>query len=235
MQVTLVDEYSEKGHLIHAGNFPGAYVRGREKEEALAKLPAEIRSYMLWAGMEYAPVTRWTVVQSKKSSLAVEDADSDVIFDSERLPLTEEEYLPLKALALKSAQDFQLLFDSVREKDAAVCGSRRTFYGEVPVTPRQMYTHTMNVNSYYFDQLGVNAPNGPDILSCRILGFERLEQQSGFLARPSAAGSWEEEWSLRKLLRRFVWHDRIHARAMYRTSCAVSGSENTADPFFFGQ
>ena len=25
-----------------------------------------------------------------------------------------------------------------------------------------------------------------------------------------------ETWTLRKLLRRFIWHDRIHARAMVR-------------------
>ena len=33
-----------------------------------------------------------------------------------------------------------------------------------------------------------------------------------FLKNPVISGSYGEEWSLRKLLRRFVWHDRIHAR-----------------------
>ena len=29
-------------------------------------------------------------------------------------------------------------------------------------------------------------------------------------------GSYGEMWSVRKVLRRFVWHDRIHAKAMWR-------------------
>ena len=29
-------------------------------------------------------------------------------------------------------------------------------------------------------------------------------------------GSYGEEWSVAKVLRRFIWHDRIHAKAMYR-------------------
>ena len=37
-----------------------------------------------------------------------------------------------------------------------------------------------------------------------------------FLKNPVFEGSWEEDWTLRKLLRRFIWHDRIHARAMER-------------------
>ena len=58
--------------------------------------------------------------------------------------------------------------------------------------------------------------NGPDILSCRQKGFEELEKQEDFLQNKVFDGSYGEEWSLRKVLRRFIWHDRIHARAMYR-------------------
>lgn len=28
-------------------------------------------------------------------------------------------------------------------------------------------------------------------------------------------GVFKEEWSLRKVLRRFIWHDGIHAKAIY--------------------
>ncbi len=42
-------------------------------------------------------------VLKKESTLHVEDADSDIIFDSERLPFSFESYEEQKALALKSA------------------------------------------------------------------------------------------------------------------------------------
>lgn len=234
MTVSLIDEYNDRGHLIYIENLPGAYVRGRSREEALEKLPQEVESYMLWAGMETCcAVPQGHVVQEKYSRLAVEDADSDVIFRSEREPMLLSDYSRLRSLALRSAADFQRLFDSVPDKDGTVLEPRDTFYGKVPLTARQMYEHTMNVNSYYYDQLGVDAPNGPDILSCRKTGFERLEEQHNVLTLPVMTGSWDEEWSIRKLMRRFIWHDRIHARAMYRMASRLCGKENIADPFFF--
>ena len=62
----------------------------------------------------------------------------------------------------------------------------------------------------------MEADNEGDILTCRRRGFEALEKQPDFLHNPTFEGSWEEDWTLRKLLRRFIWHDRIHARAMER-------------------
>ena len=46
-------------------------------------------------------------------------------------------------------------------------------------------------------------------------------------------GSYGEDWSLRKVLRRFIWHDRIHARAMYRMAIKVFGAESIVNPFYF--
>ena len=95
-------------------------------------------------------------------------------------------------------------------------GQEYIFYGAVPRTAREMYEHTKNVNAYYFGEIGVEADNEGDILECRRRGFERLEQQPDFLKNAVFDGSWDESWTLRKLLRRFIWHDRLHARAMVR-------------------
>ncbi len=235
MKLLLVDEYNDKGHLVYIENLPGAYVRGATLEEALSKLDSEAERWMLWAGMEpYRARAHGTVSQEKPSTLAIEDADSDVLFESEKAPLTAGEYVKLRHLALKSAEDFLTLYQSIPDKEGTTLPRRSTFYGDVPVTARQMYEHTKNVNSYYFDQLGIDADNGPDILTCRIAGFELLERQPDFLGNGVFDGSYDEQWTVRKLCRRFIWHDRIHARAMYRMASALCGSENISDPFFFG-
>ena len=93
---------------------------------------------------------------------------------------------------------------------------RETLYGKIPSTAEEMYNHCMNITEYYFGEIGVEAENGPDILSCRAKGFAELEKQENFLENKVFDGSYGEEWSLRKVLRRFIWHDRIHAKAMYR-------------------
>ncbi len=218
MIIKAICEYNDEGCLVYAENFPGAFVRGRNYENAIAKFPKEIESWLLWANgdAEMDSPIETELVQEKKSDLRVCDADSDIIFDSEREPLTKEEYNKLKILALRSAMDFDRLYDSVPDKKMTIVPKRDTFYGKIPSTAEEMYNHTMNVNEYYFGEIGIEAENGPDILSCRAKGFELLEKQEGFLENKVFEGSYGEEWSLKKMLRRFIWHDRIHARAMYR-------------------
>lgn len=46
-------------------------------------------------------------------------------------------------------------------------------------------------------------------------------------------GSYGEEWSLRKVLRRFIWHDRIHAKAMYRMAIKTFGPDVVPNIFCF--
>ena len=237
MIIRVVDEYNEKGHLVYAENFVGAFSRGKTREEAFAKLESEIVRYGKWSGIE---ITNESIeiktVQEKLSSLDVCDADSDVIFDSERLPLITESYEYLKKLALKSAADFLAMYNSVPEKDKTLLKPRKTFYGFVPATAREMYEHTKNVNSYYFGEIGITAENEQDILACRQRGFEETEKQKGFLSNKVFMGSYNEEWSLAKVVRRFIWHDRIHAKAMFRMACALSdayGYEKPVNPFYF--
>ncbi len=236
MKIHAVMEYNSGGFLIYSSDYIGAYVRGRTKEEALAKFPSEIRSYLCWLGGEGAfcgDPFAVEIVQQKESGLEICDADSDVLFDSERAPLSLGEYETLKALALKSAADFLLLYDSIPDKTSTALKPRKTFYGDVPITAEEMYRHTKNVNSYYFGEIGVRAENGPDILSCRRAGFAALEALLGFLDNPVFAGSYGEAWSLRKVIRRFVWHDRIHAKAMVKMAAALWGKGAVKNPFMF--
>jgi hypothetical protein len=156
-----------------------------------------------------------------------------VIFDCETDALTIEEYLKLKALALKSAQDFHTLYESIPDKNAAEKPERITFYGKVPRSAKETYDHTKNVNAYYFAEINVNADNDGNIYECRERGFKLLEKTHDFLSNKVVEGSYGEEWSLRKVLRRFVWHDRIHAKAMYRMAKRLFGEENIVNPFCF--
>lgn len=96
-----------------------------------------------------------------------------------------------------------------------------------------MYQHTKEVNIYYFGEIGVSADNEGTIYECRKRGFELLEQQRNFLDNQIFLGSFDEEWSLRKVLRRFIWHDRIHGKAMYRMAVKTFGEGSVPDVFRF--
>ncbi|MDE5597109.1 MAG: hypothetical protein K2J04_04695, partial [Lachnospiraceae bacterium] len=93
--------------------------------------------------------------------------------------------------------------------------------------------HTKNVNAYYFGEIGVEADNEGTILECRKKGFMLLEQMPDYLENKVYTGSYDELWSLRKVMRRFIWHDRIHARAMYRMAVRTFGENAVPDRFRF--
>ena len=233
MAIKCVWEHNGRDTLLYAVDFVGAYTRGETLEAAVRKMQAEICSYLKWCGKKAVTSMDIAIIEEKVSELAICDADSDVLFESEKAPLTAEEYKKLKALALKSAQDFLALYDSVPDKNATAAPERKTFYGQVPRTANEMYEHTKNVNTYYFAEIAVDADHDGNIYECRKRGFEALESSPDFLQNTVRKGSYGEDWSLRKVLRRFIWHDRIHARAMYRMAIKVFGAEHVVNPFCF--
>ena len=233
MKIQCVWEHNGNDTLLYAATLPGAYTRGASPESALRNMEQEASSYLRWAGMPVPDSMETEIIQDASCDLQVRDADSDVLFNAERGPLSQQEYANLKALVLKSAEDFHALYESVPDKDRSSAPPRTTFYGPVPRTAREMYDHTKNVNAYYFGEVDVDADNEGSILQCRIRGFEALERKPDFLKNETVEGSYGEYWNVRKMLRRFLWHDRIHAKAMYRMAVREFGETSVCNPFFF--
>lgn len=77
--------------------------------------------------------------------------------------------------------------------------------------------------------------NEGSIASCRARDFEVLESIAGYVSLETVTGSYDEQWSVRKVLRRFIWHDMIHAKAMYRTGIRVFGVDVIPDVFSFAR
>lgn len=226
-------EHNGNDTLLYSIEYIGAYTRGSSLETAMRKMEAEIAAYISWSSLDCRHETKIEIIQEKDSDLKISDADSDILFDSEREPLLQEEYETLKALVLKSASDFYTLYTSIPNKHESCLPQRQTFYGDVPRTAQEMYDHTKNVNAYYFAEINIDADNEGTIYDCRKRGFERLEQSTGFLNNTVIEGSYGELWSLRKVMRRFLWHDRIHAKAMYRMAAKTFGAFQADNPFHF--
>lgn len=233
MKINCVWEHNGNDTLLHAIECVGAFSRGESKEIALSKMENEIRAYLRWQGAPQPDAVKIAIAQEWATHLDVCDADSDAIFDEEKAPLSRQEYLALKALALKSAEDFLRLFEAMPDPKRSVLLPKKTFLGFKPLTAQEMYVHTRCVNSYYFGEINVDADREGTILDCRQRGFDALEQQENFLSNPVFLGSGDEYWSLRKVLRRFIWHDRIHGKAMYRMAEKTFGQGSVPDIFRF--
>lgn len=232
MKLRCIWEHNADDSLIWCENLPGAYARGESLAAAEKKLLTEAESYAAWAEISDR-AEDFEITEEKVSELNIADADSDVIFEQERKSLSMEEYLELKRLCLKSAADFLALYNAVPDKNVGCLPRRKSFYGDVPRTAEEMYVHTRSVNEYYFAELGVAADNEGSILECRERGFAALETMPDFLSKDAQEGSYGEWWSLRKLLRRFIWHDRIHAKAMYRMAIRCFGKDSVPNVFGF--
>lgn len=235
MKIECVWEHNGNDSILYSSNFIGAFTRGETKEEAVEKMPLEVAAYMRWIdGSILLPsISDIEVIQEKISDLNICDADSDVLFDAEKIALSADEYMQFKALALKSAKDFLTLYEAFPDKNRSALASRKTFYGDVPRTAEEMYQHTKNVNAYYWGEIGIDADNSGSILECRERGFEALERQPNYLELGVFDGSYGELWSLKKVLRRFIWHDRIHAKAMYRMGTKTFGKSIIPNIFCF--
>lgn len=216
MVIHCVWEHNGDDSLLYSVDDPGSFSRGDSLEIALGKICADVKSYRKWAGFSVSDQLKIEIVQEKISDLNIRDADSDVLFDAEHRKMSLEEYQRLKSLVIQSAEDFQALYDAIPNKAVSCLAHRRTFYGPVPRTAEEMYLHTKSVNAYYFAEIDVAADNEGSITECRKRGFSKLEEEPLFLEKPVCTGSYGEQWSLRKVMRRFLWHDRIHAKAMYR-------------------
>lgn len=229
--IRVVWEHNGDDTLLHAVDYLGAYARGASFAEAAAKMPGEVSAWLRWAGRTEEITPDIVLVEDVPCTLYVRDADSDVLLSADKEPLSRTEYDELKAFALRSATDFHALYDSIPDKNASCLPPRKSFYGDVPVTAEAMYVHTRSVNDYYFGEIGVETDHEGNILACRERGFAALESIPNFLNMPPIEGSYGEYWSLRKVLRRFIWHDRIHAKAMYRMAKKTFGT--AADVFRF--
>lgn len=227
-------EHNGDDTILYSIDFLGAYTRGKTLDTASDKMFEEIHSFVLWSGQLFdEKQLDVEICEEKISDLNICDADTGAIFTCETLPMSSEEYLRLKTLALKSAKDFLTLYNSIPNKEVGCLPARKTFYGTTPRTATEMYEHTKNVNDYYFGEIGVECDNIGDILTCRSRGFDLLEKQVAFLENKPIVGSYDEVWSLKKMLRRFIWHDRIHAKAMYRMALKTFGDNSVPNIFCF--
>jgi len=227
-------EYNEGGTMLFAVEYPGTFTRGRTREEALAKADREVGSYCAWAGVPGPATHGVQIIQETRTGAAVSDGDSAILLDGERRPLTDGEFELLRDRVLLSAGSFMELYDALPDPDAALTPtSRETFYGHVPCTPREMLVHVNNCARYYTKRIGIDLENVPDFIANRRTALERIASLG--LPYSDRVFGTDELWTVHKVMRRFLWHDRIHAKAMYRGAVRRWGREAVADPFHFAE
>lgn len=229
-------EWNDGGVTLWSLVYPGSFARGETAAEAARKLPAACRRYRLWAKLPLETAVREDEVRCTrkiKVDANLAEGFTTVLFPEEKLPMDMARYTALKTLCLKSARDWEALFASIPQKDRALVKSRRTLYGKIPATAREMLAHVAEGQRAYAACFGIDLTDGQGLLSDRKRLFAALEAQPGYLADRVVVGPDGESWTLSKLLRRLLWHDTIHGRALYRRAVTFWQKERIKNPFGF--
>ena len=236
-ELETIMEYNDAGVTLWSPRYPGAFARGETADAAARKLPAACRRYRLWAklpteayasGEEQVRCTRKIKVDAP-----VEEGFTTALFPEEKLALDMAQYTSLKTLCLMSARDLEALFASIPQKDRGLLKSRRTVYGKVPVTAREMLSHVIEAQRTWAALFGVDIGESRGLLADRKRLFAGLERRPGYLDGRIVPGPDGELWTLRKLLRRLLWHDALHGRALYRKAITFWQKERIKNPFGF--
>jgi hypothetical protein len=236
--VSVAMETNGRGFIGFLVELPGAFVRGRSEPEALSKVHCEARSYLDWLGIPGLPLGEVRVVERHTCSLTVEDADSDILLTADLSAMTRDGFESLSSMARRSGETFVSLYDSSRLRNwVDRRHARSTFYGEAPRTIGEVFAHVRGTQHYYLSRVGADVKSGLPFMGIRESGLERLGELFRVDGNSKVFRVDGEQWTLKKVLRRFIWHDRIHGKAITRILAKqkeLGLIEGYVDPFRFG-
>lgn len=232
-------ETNGKGYIGYIAELPGTFLRGKTEDEALSKVEGEVKSYLKWLGIEAQKPPVPLVVQRHHCSLMVEDADSEILLNHDKEPMNEAEFKRFRDVVWLAGETFLKIYTHAPFKDWIDKGrNRSTFYGDTPKTIQEIFDHVRHCQYYYLSRAKVEfEKKEEDFMNIRGFCLKEIE---GVYRKNNNAVTFEtdhEFWTLKKILRRFIVHDRIHGKAMIRIlekqrqHGLIHEYEN---PFFFG-
>lgn len=212
----LILETNGKGFMGWIAELPGAFVRGATQEEVRGKVSGELAAYAKWLEIE---VDGQCVLeeQTVATTAAVEDGDTSILLDADSEPYANADDLDHDCELMDlSAWKVQQIYDRCTNRDVvAPSKDRTTFYGPVHNTIDSQYSHIVNCQQYYLESIGIPFKVQGDLRRSRTRVVDTIRQR--YCAQGNALYSTsDEEWTIRKVIRRIIWHDRIHARAISR-------------------
>ncbi|MCP4568492.1 MAG: hypothetical protein GY841_13020 [FCB group bacterium] len=209
-------ETNDKGFIGFINELPGAFVRGLTEEEALEKVALEVRRYYRWLDNDPPETVSIDVTQRIFSLAVVEDGDTQILLNADKGECDRGEFDFWLSLLMQSAETFEHLIEKVKHPgwvDPSRAGS--CFYGLRPASIRDINNHVRRTQYYYLSRLGLYPEQSLSSFSGQRREFVDLLR--GFYIENNNRPMFNHEreyWTLKKVLRRFLWHDRIHGKSI---------------------
>jgi hypothetical protein len=199
------------------------------RDEVLERTPAKFDEHHTWLTAHGFDDPR----PSPGVDVIEEVAGNEILFTADLAPATAEEVALTAALLdasrtdlleeLASLPDGALDWDPPYREFAAWARWR---------TIRQIVAHLANTEThYYLPALGLG-PQFPPVSSRSdpesFLADRRATTLSALESLESTPVRAEDGWSVRKVLRRLVWHERLHTKSIRRIHGVYDGASTTS-------
>jgi uncharacterized damage-inducible protein DinB/predicted RNase H-like HicB family nuclease len=225
-------EHGERWWYAHVVELPGCFTREDDREEALIALPGAISrhlEYLRSKGVKRGwAASGLRVVEEVDGIPELGEAGGAVaLFGSDRAPVSGAEFRPFLELMRWNREELMSIVESLSEN----ARTARPLPGKWAIN--ETLRHIANAEEWYISRLGLKAQREyeafietmkPDKKRQPILdrlyttrqgvyhvldvsfegGVPRVFKRSAYTKHP------EEEWTFRKVLRRFVEHEREH-------------------------
>lgn len=208
---------------IFVQEFPGCYSRAPTFDEAARKVPIKIREFLDWLRKhgESIEETQYEIEteisETVNGGWPVNLGDSQALFKADLKPLNHEEVERCLRYMGYAREDFIDLYLRA-PKDALEWKPDDS----APRHIRRIAEHVGEVDLFYIERLrGRRHGDWPlnlletteEIRELRILALSKDESNCSVSYHPP--GGWTgttnpEGWTARKVLRRFMWHERLH-------------------------
>jgi uncharacterized damage-inducible protein DinB len=194
--------------------YPGCYNYGATVDEALAGLPAAINDYWAWRashGDLVTPEAQEVEIEVVETFTVTYDGDYEInaFFTPDRHSPSEEEIEEAFRLLTYSRADLLALIADLPDE----AWEWRPEEGCWSI--RRILRHIGDAEAWYISRLGVDpgdhemAGEVARLTSIRRMAMEQIRvfppEKRAELYSPQG-----ELWTLRKILRRFIWHERDH-------------------------
>lgn len=216
MVYTLNLEQLDGRWYAHVAELLGAFSDGESVDEATRGAAQAIANHLVWseADVDHGPRPMTMVAEIIKSWDYAPDYEVNAFFATDRPPLTEEDIQEARKLLYLSRAE---LLDSFLGLD----------FPQLAIVPepedRSVYDvlhHLGTAENWYMDRLGLAhepAWEMKDTLGRVLLVRQHLLDVLPELVGDERVAEWNGElWSPRKLIRRALWHELLHARDVKR-------------------
>lgn len=233
--------------LAHVLDLPGCIVSAPGREEALRRLPDVVREYRTWVaryggqGLAEDELSEIVVVQEVRDSGPFDPGDAAALFAPDREPVTPEEVERLLALMNASRAELLALVRDLPDEVLDWQPDPNSF------SVRNVLRHVGNAEEWYVsrllppESLPTEWATDEDLPLFEFLEMERrtaLECLRGLTAgqrsRVFYPREWtahpEEPWTARKVLRRFLEHEREHLLQVRESLASYASRARPKEP-----